>query len=162
MKRICQRLLLHRIASLKDYPKVIEKHRRWSIFLMKRFQHICFPKIFAYCFTRTFLQNISRWLVKIKSSYLFLKKISITNVWQGSQLLCEDFSKWTVIAVEQHCVKSAEIRSFFWSVFSHIRTEYGDLIRKLSHLVWIRQSTDQKKLRIWTLFTQWQSPWTMS
>ena len=26
-----------------------------------------------------------------------------------------------------HCVKSVRIRSFFWSVFSRIRTEYGDL-----------------------------------
>ena len=26
-----------------------------------------------------------------------------------------------------HCVKSVQIRSFFWSVFSCIRTEYGDL-----------------------------------
>ena len=25
----------------------------------------------------------------------------------------------------QRCVKSVEIRSFFWSVFSRIRTEYG-------------------------------------
>ena len=26
-----------------------------------------------------------------------------------------------------HCVKSVQIRSYFWSVFSCIRTEYGDL-----------------------------------
>ena len=26
-----------------------------------------------------------------------------------------------------HCVKSVQIRSFFWSVFSCIRAEYGDL-----------------------------------
>ena len=36
-----------------------------------------------------------------------------------------------------HCVKSVQIRSFFWSVFSRIRT------------------ADQKKHRIWTPFTQW-------
>ena len=29
-----------------------------------------------------------------------------------------------------HCVKSVQIRSFFWSVFSGIRTEYGDLRSK--------------------------------
>ena len=28
-----------------------------------------------------------------------------------------------------HCVKRVQIRSFFWSVFSCIRTEYGDLLR---------------------------------
>ena len=28
-----------------------------------------------------------------------------------------------------HCVKSVQIRSYFWSVFSCIRIEYGDLLR---------------------------------
>ena len=37
-----------------------------------------------------------------------------------------------------HCVKSVQIRSFFWSVFWRIQ-----------------ENTDQKKLRIWTHFTQW-------
>ena len=27
-----------------------------------------------------------------------------------------------------HCVKSVQIRSFFWSVFSPIRTEYGEIL----------------------------------
>ena len=33
---------------------------------------------------------------------------------------------------------------FFWSVFSHIRTEYGDLQSKSPHSVRIRENTDQK------------------
>ena len=41
-------------------------------------------------------------------------------------------------------VKSAQIRSFFWPVFSHIRTEFFRM----------RENTDQKKLRIWTIFMQ--------
>ena len=28
-----------------------------------------------------------------------------------------------------HCVKSVQIQSFFWSVFSHIRTEYGEILQ---------------------------------
>ena len=28
-----------------------------------------------------------------------------------------------------HCVKSVQVLSVFWSVFSRIRTEYGDLLR---------------------------------
>ena len=28
-----------------------------------------------------------------------------------------------------HCVESIQIRSFFWSVVSRIRAEYGDLLR---------------------------------
>ena len=42
-----------------------------------------------------------------------------------------------------HCVKSVQIRSFFWSALSRIWT------------VRIWQNTDQKKLRNWTLSTQW-------
>ena len=41
-----------------------------------------------------------------------------------------------------HCVKSVQIRSFFWSV-----------LRISPYLVQMRENTDQKKLRIWTLFT---------
>ena len=55
----------------------------------------------------------------------------------------------------KHCVKIVIIRSFFLSVFSCIRTKYGDLQGKSSHSVWIQENRDQKKLRIWTLFTQW-------
>ena len=43
---------------------------------------------------------------------------------------------------------------FFWPIFSCIRTEYGDLLRKSLYSVWIQKNADQKKLRIWTLFTQ--------
>ena len=53
-----------------------------------------------------------------------------------------------------HCVKSVQIRSFFWSVFSCILTEYGDLPRKSRFSARIQENTDQKKLRICTLFTQ--------
>ena len=48
-----------------------------------------------------------------------------------------------------HCVKSVQIRSFFWSVFSPIRTEYRGLRSKYSYSVRMRENTDQKKLRIW-------------
>ena len=54
-----------------------------------------------------------------------------------------------------HCVKSVQIRSFFWSVFPCIRTEYGDLLRKSPYSVRVLENTDQKKLHIWTLFAQW-------
>ena len=54
-----------------------------------------------------------------------------------------------------HCVISVQIRSFFWSVFSRIRTEYGEILRISPYSVRMQENTDQKKLRIWTLFTQW-------
>ena len=52
------------------------------------------------------------------------------------------------------CVKSVQIRSFSWSVFSRIRTESGEINRISPDSVRLRKNTDQKKLRIWTLFTQ--------
>ena len=53
------------------------------------------------------------------------------------------------------CVKSTQIQSFLWSVFSRIRTEYEDLDSQSLYSVRIRKNKDQKKLHIWTLFTQW-------
>ena len=36
---------------------------------------------------------------------------------------------------DKHCVKNVQIRSFFWSIFSCIRTEYGELLCKSPNLV---------------------------
>ena len=46
-----------------------------------------------------------------------------------------------------HCMKSIQSRSFFWSVFSCIRTEYRDLLGKSPYFLRIQENTDQKKLR---------------
>ena len=53
-----------------------------------------------------------------------------------------------------HCVKSVQIRTFFWSVFSRISIECGGLRSKSPYSVRIRENTDQKNLCIWTLLTQ--------
>ena len=41
-------------------------------------------------------------------------------------------------------MKSAQIRSFFWSAFSCIQTEYGELLRKSPYSVRIQENTGQK------------------
>ena len=43
-----------------------------------------------------------------------------------------------------HCVKSVRIRNLFWSVFPHIQTEYGEILRISPYLVQMRENTDQK------------------
>ena len=58
------------------------------------------------------------------------------------------------VAFELNCVKSVQIRSYFWSVFSCIRIEYGDLLRTSPYSIRIHENMDQKQLRIWTVFTQ--------
>ena len=50
--------------------------------------------------------------------------------------------------------ESVQMQSFFWFVFSCIQTEYGDLRSRSSYSVQIQENTDQKKLCIWTIFTQ--------
>ena len=57
----------------------------------------------------------------------------------------------------EHCVKCVQIRSFLWSVFSRIRTEYEEILRISPYSVPMWENTDQEKLRIWTHFTQWNS-----
>ena len=59
---------------------------------------------------------------------------------------------------EKHCMKSVQIRSFFWSVFSCIQIEFEDLLHKSLYCVQIQENTDQKKLRIWTLFERSEVP----
>ena len=44
----------------------------------------------------------------------------------------------------EYCVKSVQIRSFFWSVFSCIRTKYGDLLRKSPYSVRNRKIRTRK------------------
>ena len=51
-----------------------------------------------------------------------------------------------------HCVKSFQIRSFSWSIFSRIRTEYGDLLRKPPCSVRIQENLDQKKTPYYDTF----------
>ena len=48
-------------------------------------------------------------------------------------------------------MKSVQIRSFFWSVYSCIRTESGDLLGKPPYLSRIQENRTQKKPFIWTL-----------
>ena len=48
-------------------------------------------------------------------------------------------------------MKSVQIWSFFWSAFSCIRAEYGDLLRKSPYSVQVQEIQTRKKLRIWTL-----------
>ena len=56
------------------------------------------------------------------------------------------FSKFQVTIVKDlHCVKCVQIRSYFWSEFSCIRTEYGDLRDFcLDFLVMLKKRFDYK------------------
>ena len=52
-------------------------------------------------------------------------------------------------------MKSVQIRrSFFWYVFSRIRTEYGEIQSGKCEKMRMQENTDQENLRIWLIFTQ--------
>ena len=52
------------------------------------------------------------------------------------------------VGLSGHCVKSAQIQSFLWFVFSRIRADNGEILRIFPYSVWSRENPDQKKLRI--------------
>ena len=92
-------------------------------------------------------------LIEYNMRNFFLEK-AYTKCGGESILGFMDNCKLLGISLSQHCVKIVQIRSFFWCVFSCIRNEYGYLQGKSLYLFRIQENTDQKKLRIWTLFTQ--------
>ena len=95
---------------------------------------------------------IKPWTIRFHPLTIFSKS-SILDVWQGSEntFNATDFNK---VFSKWWCVKSAQIRSFFWSVFSRIRTEYEDLLRNTDS-VEIRENRDQKNSVFGHFFAQW-------
>ena len=68
--------------------------------------------------------------------------------WNIKGNLCENKCAtilWAKNKELNHCVKSVLIQSFFWSVFSRLRTEYGQILRISLNSVRMRENTDQKK-----------------
>ena len=76
-------------------------------------------------------------------------------IFSGSSLFCLPSTGYVKTLLQflvqhNHYVKSVQIRSFFCSVFSHIRTEYGEIRSISSYSVRMPENTDQKKLRIYS------------
>ena len=61
--------------------------------------------------------------LELESILLASNKLSIKCItWVVIMILLDE--DWSIILESIHCVKSVQIRSFFWSVFFRIRTEY--------------------------------------
>ena len=78
--------------------------------------------------------------------------IPLSVLSRGSWKLCSYYHH----LLHCHCLKSVQIRSFFWSVFSRVRIEYGEIRIISPYSVRMRKNTNQKKLRIWTLHIVYQ------
>ena len=89
-----------------------------------------------------------------------IKEIQTKTVWCWDLTQKSDFEKSSYMKIiiyqksnsDPHSVKSVQVQSFFWSVFSCIWTECGDLLRQSQYSVQIQENNDQKKLCIWTYF----------
>ena len=90
------------------------------------------------------LNNTSGWLL-----------LSISNDKFFMDWIRESINFKLNIPVCSHCVKNVKIRSLFWSIFSRIWTEYGEIRSISPYSVQMRENTDQQKLCIWTFFTRW-------
>ena len=60
-----------------------------------------------------------------------------------------------------HCVKSVQIRSFFWAVFSRIRTEYREILRISPYSVRMRENTEQKNSHFLDTFHTVRGKWNL-
>ena len=84
----------------------------------------------------TFPDDTLNWKAKsstIKSSHNFIKNTNI-SCYKASFCFETDFTWWISsgsisLSDDNHCVKSVQIRSYFWPVFSCIRIEYGVNLR---------------------------------
>ena len=115
----------------------------------------CLNDVYIFCYFLFFvwaITNMQPSLAKMSILQLWLTWFYIVT-FSAKDIIMELLMIHIFDSRSTHCVKSAKIRSFFWSLFSCIRTECGDLRTKSPYSIQIQENTDQKKLRIWTLFT---------
>ena len=141
--------------SFREWLSVNHHSGNWS---MKIFQSLyCWHWISNFHLDKRFFLKVH--YIEFIWEYFGKRHFSFANLifWMPSFLdhRCLKMNFYYNIALNLlQCVKSVQIRSFFWSVFSRIRTEYGEILRVSPYSFRIHKNTDQKKLRIWTLFTQ--------
>ena len=113
---------------------------------------LCFILTFAFSFL-----CLKEWIKLFRILQKFICKdyelrfLTLTHFNLVLHFICKP-----VIVQRFHCVKSVQIRFFLWSIFSRIRTEYGDLRSKS---VRIQANKEQKKICIWRLFKPCRLKW---
>ena len=112
-------------------------------------------RLYHYVFC-LYLPQFLKLSTKFLNSCIFEKKKKYPqNLYMGNfciyVLVCSVISYcFYYLALREKCPPS----EFFWFLFSRIRTEYGKIRSISAYSTRMRENTDQKKLRIWTLFTQ--------
>ena len=119
--------------------------------MIKNSQITCKANVKQFIF-RYFNSRACQWTSSqmiLKNTYLKGHLLVTTSKWR--RWFYDAQALWEMV----HYVKSVQIRSFFWSLFSRIRTEYGEIRSISPYSVRMRENADQKKLHIRTFFTQW-------
>ena len=93
-------------------------------------------------------KNVSDHFTKLRSKRLnlFLSEYHNQCLWRWLKFY---FFQIINNNYNSHCVKSIQIRSFFWSVFSRIRTEYGEILRTLRSQSECGKIRTRKNLIFW-------------
>ena len=89
-------------------------------------------------------------ILKLHCSEAYLRQTPNMHAGGFFEKVINDFKPLSIFAKKLHCVKSVQIRIFFFGPYFPL---FG-LNSKSPYSVRIQENTDQKKLRIWTLFTQ--------
>ena len=122
----------------KNYRKEKKSTKKFYLFSLRSMQ--LKPQILAKnILLKIYFISVSNKLIlimqKLKKQYCLVKNHMVRKV--SLNVLLD-------IKVIFHCVKSIQIRSYFWSVFSCTGTEYGDLLRKSPNSVQIQENMGQK------------------
>ena len=98
---------------------------RTTTFIRKRLQ--CFPVKFAKFLRPPFFYRIPPMFASIDQCLWCYTIFTDAKAWKKNNLTTTVtiLDKLSILAQRE----SVQIRSFFWSVFSHIRTEYGEILR---------------------------------
>ena len=136
--------------------------------LKKRLWHWCFPVNFGKFFTTPFLQNTSGdclWSVKcsgweIENMNSQIPKLFMRGYVYSKLQTLSLLYIWTLILLSkdkkimrQNCPYS----ELFWSVFSRIWTESGEIWCISPYSVKMRENTEQNNSEYGQIFTQWKS-----
>ena len=81
------------------------------------------------------------WLLVLIQTLIGAKKEGDAEVYGQMPLRNSELFSWCSLTRREKCPN----RKIFWSVFSCIRTEYGDLTRKSPYSVRIQENTNQNK-----------------
>ena len=95
-----------------------EKRMIFKALIKSQFSY--YPVVLMFCSRQT-----NNMINKIHKKAL---RIVLNDHISDFEIMLRNIGKTSKYSDYCHCMKSVQIRNYFWSVFSCIRTEYGDLV----------------------------------